>query len=118
MRDVRVRKDELIEILGKNRDRHGTLFEKAYERFRHAVEREFEARLDRIRKGKPVELHIALPEPRDMTQSYDRALQMLQMETRDEVELSEQEFQQFVQDDWTWKREFATTASLYGVQMT
>lgn len=115
MRTVMVRKDELVEVLQKNRERHGEVFEKAYGRFMQAVERELEARLHRIRRGKTVDLAIRLPEPRNMEDSYERALQMLAMETRDEVELSEQEFQQFVQDDWSWKREFATTASRYGV---
>jgi hypothetical protein len=115
MRTVMVRKDELVEIVQKNRQQHGEVFEKAYAKFMQAVERELELRLHRIRRGKNVDLLIRLPEPRNMTESYDRALQMLEMETRDEVELSEQEFQQFVQDDWTWKREFATTASVYGV---
>jgi hypothetical protein len=115
MRTVNVRKDELVQIVEKNRKRHGTVFEKAYGKFMEAVERELELRLHRIRRGKSVDLYIRLPEPRDMTESYDRVLEMLAMETRDEVELTEQEFQQFVQDDWSWKREFATTASVYGV---
>ena len=115
MRTVMVRKEELVEVLQKNRERHGGVFEESYKKFIKAVESELEARLARIRRGKSVELHIRLPEPRNMTESYDRALQMLEMETRDEIELSEQEFQQFVQDDWTWKREFVSTAASYGV---
>ena len=115
MRTVMVRKEELVEILLKNRERHGDVFEKSYKKFMRAVEEELEARLGRIRRGKSVNLHIRLPEPRDMTDTYDRALQMLEMETREEIELSEQEFQQFVQDDWSWKREFVSTASTYGV---
>ena len=116
MRTVMVRKEELVEVLQRNRERHGGVFEESYEKFIKAVESELEARLARIRRGKSVELHIRLPEPRNMTESYDRALQMLEMETRDEIELSEQEFQQFVQDDWTWKREFVSTAASYGVR--
>ena len=115
MRTVMVRKDELVGVLKKNRQQHGEVFEKAYGKFMQAVELELEHRLRRIRRGKVVDLAIRLPEPRNMEDSYDRALQMLSMETRDEIELSEQEFQQFVQDDWTWKREFTTTASRYGV---
>ena len=115
MRTVMVRKEELIEVLQKNRGRHGEVFEKSYKKFMRAVESELEGRLERIRRGKAVNLHIRLPEPKDMTDSYDRALQMLEMETRDEIELSEQEFQQFVQDDWTWKREFVSTAASYGI---
>ena len=116
MRTVMVRKKELTEILQKNREQHTEVFEKAYKKFRSAVEGELEARLRRIRHGKAVDLQIRLPEPRNMTDTYNRALQMLEMETRDEIELSEQEFQQFVQDDWTWKREFANTASAYGIR--
>jgi hypothetical protein len=116
MRTVQVRKDQLLDVLQTNRDRHETTFEKAYEKFTKAVERELEKRLHRIRQSKAVDLVIRLPEPRNMSDSYQRAIEMLKMDTRDEVELTEQEFQQFVQDDWTWKREFATTASLYGVE--
>jgi hypothetical protein len=35
------------------------------------------------------------------------------METREEIELTEQEFAQYVMDDWSWKGQFTATNSAY-----
>jgi hypothetical protein len=44
---------------------------------------------------------------------YDTAIQMLEWDTSDEVELTRQEFTQYVMDSWIWKSSFLNTTSNY-----
>ena len=43
----------------------------------------------------------------------DRRIQMLEMDIDPNVILSEQEFAQYVQDDWGWRKQWTTTNSVY-----
>lgn len=47
--------------------------------------------------------------PEDHTDEYDQLLEMLAMSVDDEVELTAQEFAQYVRDDWSWKHQFTRT---------
>jgi hypothetical protein len=64
MHAVRVRKEELVQRVAENRDRHRDEFEKGLD------------------------------------------LYMLEMSVESEIELTAQEFAQYVRDDWGWKRQF------------
>lgn len=44
--------------------------------------------------------------PQDHTRSYDVAIEMAEWETREEIELTQAQFQCFVLDDWEWQQEF------------
>lgn len=37
----------------------------------------------------------------------------MEMETRSQIELTEEEFAQYVMDDWRWKGQFAATTASY-----
>ena len=51
--------------------------------------------------------------PENHEDDFTRAIQMLEWEVGDEVMLAEDEFAQFVQDDWGWKQQFRTTGMAY-----
>lgn len=115
MENITVSKDRLLQTLTANRETHRAQFLQAQEGFRAAVVAQLDERLADARKGKRVSLTIALPEPQDHTPDYDRAIQMVEWNLSDEVELAEHDFQTYVLDDWNWKRQFAATNSTYGV---
>jgi hypothetical protein len=116
MRKITVSKQQLVETLTKNRETHQADFDLAYEGFREKAEANVEALLGRIKNaehGQPVQLWINLEPPVNHITDYDRALQMCEWELGDEMELTEQEFQQLVQDNWSWKDAFSTSNKLY-----
>jgi hypothetical protein len=106
MHVVRVRKEELVQRVAENRDRHRDEFEKGLDLYRKAVVAELETWLERARKGKEVATRTALVAPQDHTQEYEQLLDMLEMSVETEIELTAQEFAQYVRDDWGWKRQF------------
>lgn len=113
MHRVTVNKVEFIERVRANRDRHRHVFEKALAGYRARLVAELERRIEDLRKARRVEQYIGLPEPEDHTADYDRILAMAEMSVHDTLELSEDEFAQYVMDQWRWKQDFTDTATRY-----
>lgn len=116
MYQVTVTKERLRTALEANRKAHVEAFDAVWEAFRKKAEanaHELYQQIIDARKGDTIRLGLQMQVPENHADDYDRALQMLDWETGDEVVLSEGEFTQLIQDDWGWKRQFATTGFAY-----
>lgn len=114
MEKITVDKAELLEILERNRDQHRAVFEEALTGFKEKVVKDLEQWIADIRAGRTVtDVRIIRLAPRDHTRDYDRAIEMIKMSLADTVELTEKDFQFYVQDDWGWQREFLANARTY-----
>jgi len=115
MKQVRVKKEELLSILRKNKAEHRDIFLKAQVKFREAAIEELDRMLKAAREGQPFVLEriARLIQPKDYTGEYDRAIKMLEMSVDTAVEVTAQEFQNFVQDVWNWSRDWALSNSKY-----
>ena len=54
-----------------------------------------------------------LDKPLEYTDSYQLALDMLSMSTDDDILLTQEEFKQYINDDWSWKEMFQMSNSKY-----
>jgi len=106
-------KDDLLYRLRANRDVHRALFLKALSGYRKKAIEELDAAIERIKGGSPKNVYVALRAPEDHTRDYDRVIEMIEMDVRSEIILSEDKFASYVQDDWTWKREFVASTTEY-----
>lgn len=113
MRTVKIGKAALLDKLRENREQHREVFLKAQDGYKQFLIKELEQRLDEAQKGMKVDRFIRLEEPEDHTSDYDRVIMMAEMSVDDEIELTEQDFSQFVMDQWSWKQAFAATAGTY-----
>lgn len=113
MRSVKIKTQELLEVLRKNRETHQADFDKAIVGYREAVVKEIKTALRRAEEGKDVNTLVSAVKPSNYVKSYDTVIRMLEMSSEDTVELTMQEFNQYVQDEWHWKQEFAATSMLY-----
>lgn len=113
MKTVKVKRDELIERIRKNRDAHRAIFREAQEVYRQEVIKLLEQRLEDARNGRKIERGIRLQEPEDHTEDYDRVLTMLEMSVDAEIEISQMEFAQYVMDDWSWKDAWLANTAAY-----
>jgi hypothetical protein len=114
METIQVRKDDLLTRVRENRDKHRAMFLEAQEGYRKALVDAIEEELSRAREGKrPQWRAMSLPVPEDHTKDYDAVLDMVTMDTRDEIELSQSEFRQYVRDEWRWREEFINTTRTY-----
>lgn len=115
MKNVEVSKYQLIEKLNENRENHVNTFEQVLEDYRAEAVRQLEDHIERIKSGAVAQVYVALPAPQNYEAEYDRAIAMAEWEMSDTVELSQAEFNQYVLDEWTWKREFNETVATYSL---
>ncbi len=113
MKNVRVDREKLLQILHMNLAEHRDLFEKALVGYRALAIKELDAMLTEAKAGKRIRRAVALNEPIDQTKEYDRAIRMVEMSVDATIELSETDFQYYVLDDWGWKVQVTMTNSSY-----
>lgn len=102
MRDVTVKRDELLTKLKANRDNHRELFLKAQEGYRKQVIEELEKQLEDARNGLSITRGIMLPDPVDHTDDYNTIITMVEMSVDDEIDLDTHSFNCYVMDKWEW----------------
>ncbi len=118
MNAIKVSKTTLLATLRTNRDKHRQIFLEAQQGYRIAVITELDNMLAEAKAGKKIRRSVTLTEPMDQTKDYDRAIAMLEMSVETEVSLEEHDFQQYVLDEWTWKRQFNTSNMLYSKSLS
>lgn len=113
MRQVTVKKADLVKVVTDNRAEHRQIFEEAVEGYKKRAVELLEAHIERIKNGKLERVAVSLPVPQDHTADYDRVLKMLDMSVDDTVTLDDGAFAEYVMDDWGWQRQFLTDSSAY-----
>lgn len=115
MRQIRVDKAKLLEIIETNRSEHRTIFLSAQKSFRVAAIKLLDAQLKAARTNKPFQLAslACLAAPVDHTADYDRTIRMLKMSVDDIIVIDEREFQNYVDDVWNWSQEWAGSNMRY-----
>lgn len=104
MQSVKLKREELLNILKKNRETHAREFSDATE----AYEKAYNDTIKSLLNKKPTDLsRIAreLIRPRDHNEEYDTVIRMLELAVDDEVTLGANEFRQYVQNQWEWSAE-------------
>ena len=105
---------KLKEAIQKNRDNHRNTFEKAQIKYREMAVAELERGIADAKAGRKIMRSLSLVEPFDQTKDYDRVLSMLSMTSDENIVLSEQQYSQYILDQWSWKAQFDMTNSNYG----
>jgi hypothetical protein len=116
MNTVRVAVPKLVQTMKENRDAHQKQFEEAIEGWREDVVTALTENLEAAKAGGEEldqYLSVRLPKPHNYTEQYDRVIQMLEFGLAEEVELSSQEFSQYVMDNWAWKEQFTHSHQVY-----
>lgn len=115
MDELKFRKTDLLEILKSNRAAHRDEFETAIAGYEVEAIKRLQDLTRQMRSGKRPNILIQMAVPSDHTKDYDRVIRMLELSTEDTINLHEHEFQQYIQDDWSWKGQFTASNSGYMV---
>lgn len=99
--------------LEDNKREHVKIYKEASEGFRKKYIENVESFLDRAKNGGKVHLHINMIEPENHVEDYERAIEMLEWDEDTTVYLTEQEFQNYVQNKWGWTRSFTQSNAPY-----
>lgn len=113
MNRVTVSKTKLLDTLRENRENHVNTFEQVLEDYRTRAVELLEAHIDRIRLGKVEKVNVSLPAPKNYEEEYDKAIAMVEWSEDDHIELDDYIFNQWVMDQWDWKRDFNATTQMY-----
>ena len=116
MQTVKVKKADLLRILKKNRAEHRSIFEEASEAFRKEVIKVLDKRLADAKADKRIRLRIDMTQPMDQTSEYDQAIAMCEMSVDDEIELSHEDFRNYVLDKWNWRDQFIASNRNYSAK--
>jgi hypothetical protein len=111
MKDVKVDRGQLLKIVKKNMETHKEIVLKAQKAYREELQATLEKMLADIQAGKKVNTYIHIQPPIDQTSSYRTAIAMLEMSLEAQIVLTEREFQQYVEDQWSWSGSFYTQNS-------
>lgn len=106
-------RNELLEKIKANRDRHIKEYEQAMEVYKKEGEKALKKLLREFRANPRKRLEINLRRPRQFTKQYDEAIEMLQMTTEETIKLPRAYFNQLVRDEWSWSDEFASHTAIY-----
>lgn len=118
MDTITVDKAKLLEIIKGNRDRHRQVFEDALDGYRKYAQEVLEEHMTDLMRGKTPEIRISIARPQDHTADYDRVIQMIEMDKGSEFTLDENDFSQYVRDDWNWKRQWLASSNTYAAAST
>ena len=113
MKTIKVSKEKLFAKLHENREEHRQVFLRAQKGFRAEVIEQLDKALKDAREGKRFQTSFQLPAPVDQTPEYDVAIDMCGWEIDKEIELSQEEFRQYVLDDWVWKDNWLYSNTMY-----
>jgi hypothetical protein len=114
---------EIMERVKENRDKHAEEFAVALKGYYLEVQEQLEKIAEEAQKAsvkagkekdpKSLTYSVNARKPEDHTGDYDRILDMLRLAKNENIELDEQEFAQYVRDEWAWKQRFTETSSTY-----
>jgi hypothetical protein len=106
-------RERLLEIIYENRSKHAAEYEAALKGYFIECRVILKKWYDDITDGKPINLFISETMPENHTSDYDRVIRMLELTTEPEIRLTQELFDQYVMDNWVWKKNWSASNSKY-----
>lgn len=110
---TKMNKSVVLETLKTNLEAHKAIFHEAVEIYRVKVAADLHEKLDLIQAGKPIQHYISLPVPEEHTDDYETVIAMLEAHVDDVVELSQEDYRTYIQNNWAWQRNFLANTTSY-----
>jgi hypothetical protein len=115
MQTIEVDKKQLQAILLRNRKDHQEKYQAAMEGYRAEVLAGLKKLVQSIANGGKIEKAVTTKDrmPEDHTKDYNRAILMAEMSVSETMSLDQDDFEQYVQDQWHWSATFSSSCSSY-----
>ena len=97
-RTIKILKSDLIDTLNKNKDNHIVEYGKAVIGYKKEALKQL-ANLEKIVNDGSLKIRLDLVTPVNSTENYDKIIEMFEWEINEEVELTQDEFKEYVQDE-------------------
>lgn len=103
----------LSQRLRENRTKHEEIYNEAVRGYQEASIKKLNELLEKIKVNPKERLFFSLGYPTNHLQDYDRIIMMFDQCIESEVELDQQEYARYIQDNWEWSAQFLTSNSGY-----
>jgi hypothetical protein len=113
MRTITVDKVELLRVLETNLNEHREIFIKAQVAYREKMIAELDRALAEAREGGTIRRMFSLPVPEDHTEDFATAIKMLAWHQFEQIELTMDEFETYVENKWRWRASFTANTESY-----
>lgn len=116
MNAVKVNREQLLDIVRANKEKHIAEFIESVEDFKVAVVKIAKENVTLAKTGdlaSIAKIKTNPTKPNSYEASYTRAIRMLELSVEDVIEVEEDVFNQLVLDEWQWKNSFTASATLY-----
>lgn len=114
MKQVTVDTKTLIDTITTNRETHIVDYKDAHAKWADQATEYHRQQFESLTQNQHEVTNLEKPEePQNYVDSYNVALKMLEMSVDESVTLSNQEFQQFVLDEWHWAHSFRSSVNSY-----
>ncbi|MHB8098029.1 MAG: hypothetical protein ACYDD5_00380 [Sulfuricurvum sp.] len=112
---VKVNKNDLISKLEENREIHITEFNELKVDYMEAFTKQLKEMTKSVKNGNfNTTTDFTMVKPTSYLKTYDEVIGMLKMSIEDTFEITQDEYRQYVLNDWNWSRSFAITKASYG----
>jgi len=112
-RSITVKKTELISKIKENKTNHIQEYDKAVIAFKERVTRQLEESRLALESGDYSKVNFRLTVPENKSDEYDKLVKMFEWEIKEEVELSQAEFNEYVLDETPFALQAKISNSAY-----
>ena len=113
-----VKKVDLLKELKINLHNHTTEYEEAIKAYKEEAIKKLEKMLKDARKvevGEEITVCTTLPFPENHEKDYTAVIKQIEMDVREQIELTQTEFRQYVMDEWSWTDRFKNSIETYNI---
>lgn len=111
-RKITVDKAELIAKIKENKAAHIIAYDKAVEAYKVVAIKQLKAQIKEVNAGS-LKARLDLTTPVNNIDNYDKIIDMFKWEQNDKVELSQDEFNEYVQDETEISRHAMMSNTMY-----
>lgn len=113
MNKIKVEKTKLLQTLKQNLDKHLSEYHTALAAYRKAYIENLQKKISDVEAGGKPDHQISLAVPVSYEGDYDTAITALEYSVDQYIELTLEEIDNYLRDEWTWKRSFTASNLSY-----
>lgn len=114
---ITIPKDQLLDAVRTNLIKHEAAYREASIGYKNTLASKLAAVLADVEIGKDTEAELRrvllMPKPKNYGNQYARVIRMLEMHMGATLQLTEDQFRNYVEDDWDWTSDFHAGSSPY-----
>ena len=113
MQTIEIHRDKLLPIIKANQEKHDVIYTAAVSGYWEKAEQVLNEKLAKVKSHQKIDNYLNLAYPENHSDDYARAISMIELSHQDVLDLSVQEFDSYVRNQWSWRNSFLNTNTFY-----